>query len=72
MIYRRNLPGWERAGRLLGAAGMAFCAWQLRAGPGGLVFAIAAVTTALTSVFGFCPMCALAGRRLPAKDKALS
>jgi len=72
MIYRRNLPGWERAARLLGAAGMAFCAWQLRAGPGGIVFAIAAGSTALTSVLGFCPMCALAGRRLSTKGKTVS
>ena len=72
MIYRRNLPGWERAARLLAAAGMAFCAWQLRAGPGGMVFVAAAGITALTSVLGFCPMCALAGRRLPPKGKAVS
>jgi hypothetical protein len=71
MIYRRNLPAWERVARLLAAAAMAFCAWQLRAGPGGIVFAIAAATTALTSIFGFCPMCALAARRLPTKDKAV-
>ena len=68
MIYRKNLPGWERGARLLAAAAMAACAWYLRDGPGGLIFAMAAVTTALTSAFGFCPMCALAGRRLQAKD----
>lgn len=69
MLYRKNLPMWERAVRLLGAAAMGLCAWHFRAGPGGVIFAAAAVVAALTAVVGFCPMCALAGRKLDARGK---
>ncbi len=69
MLYRKNLPTWERAVRLIGASAMALCAWRLWGGPGGVVFAVAAVAAALTAVVGFCPMCALAGRRPDAGTK---
>ncbi len=69
MMYRKNLPTWERAVRLLGASAMALCAWRLWGGPGGVVFAVAAVTAAVTAVVGFCPMCAVAGRRLDRRAK---
>lgn len=65
MTYRKNLPRWERLMRLGAALGLALCAVLFRDGVLGLVFAAGAVITALTSVFGFCPMCAMVGRRLP-------
>lgn len=70
MLYVKNLPTWERLVRVLGAVFMSLCAWHFRAGPGGVIFAISAVATLLTGVVGFCPMCALAGRRLDARAKA--
>ena len=69
MFYKKNLPTWERAVRLLGAALMAFCAWRMQAGPGLYVFGAMAIVTGLTAVFGFCPMCAMAGRKLDAVNK---
>ena len=65
MIIRRNVPGWERGLRaacgivlLVVAAMMPLAGWPLWAvlagGAGLLVSALA----------GFCPACALAGRRL--------
>jgi len=66
MFYRKNLPGWERAVRVLGGA--AIIARGLLAYPGmpmGYVIAGAGVVLLMTGFFGFCPMCAMVGRRLP-------
>jgi hypothetical protein len=66
MFYRKNLPGWERTARVLG--GVAMIGWglvSLQGMPIGYLIAGAGVVTAMTGFFGFCPMCAMAGRRLP-------
>ena len=66
MFYRKNLPGWERAMRTI--AGLVLIAWGLLAFPAvPLSYGIAAVgaTAILTGFFGFCPMCAMVGRKLP-------
>jgi hypothetical protein len=70
MFYAKNLPTWERIVRVVGAALMALCAWHFRSGPAGIIFGVSAAVTVLTGLVGFCPMCALAGRRLDAKTKA--
>ena len=65
MSFTRNVPGWERGVRallgiaLLGAAALVpFAGWAL-------VAAIAAgATMIVTALAGFCPACALAGRRM--------
>jgi hypothetical protein len=66
MFYRKNLPSWERAMRVVG--GVAMIAYGLVAMPataaGYLIAATGAVAIA-TGFFGFCPMCAMVGRRLP-------
>jgi len=67
MLYFKNLPTWERAVRLVGATAMALCAWHFGQVPAGYVFGVTSAVTALTAVFGFCPMCALAGRRIKAR-----
>lgn len=69
MVYAKNLPNWERIVRVLGAAFMVLCAWHFRSGPAGIVFGASAAMTVLTGLVGFCPMCALAGRRLDARAK---
>ncbi len=64
MIYVKNLPLWERLLRIgLGMAAAVYAAPNLDS---TLDWAIAAggVGAALTGIFGFCPACALAGRRL--------
>jgi hypothetical protein len=66
MFYRKNLPGWERAMRAIGGAVM--IAYGLFGMPGtmaGYVIAGAGAVTVLTGFFGFCPMCAMVGRRPP-------
>lgn len=74
MIYIKNLPTWERLLRIgLGAVAVAYAVVTV----GGLLgWAIAAsgIGAALTGIFGFCPACALAGRRLQqraARDRAV-
>lgn len=64
MIYAKNLPLWERSLRI--SAGTVAAAYALL-GVGGVmgwVILAGGVGTALTGIFGFCPACALAGRRL--------
>ena len=66
MFYRKNLPGWERATRVI--AGIALIAWGWLAFPVmplGYAIVAAGVTAIVTGFFGFCPMCAMVGRKLP-------
>jgi len=64
VFYVKNLPGWERILRVGG--GGAVAAYGLFAFGGTLGWALAAggAGLALSGAIGFCPMCALAGRRL--------
>ena len=67
MFYTKNLPAWERVTRGVAGIVMALCGLI---GPGlagtavGLVVAAAGGMTLLTGFFGFCPACAMVGRRL--------
>ena len=63
MNFKRNVPGWERGLRaacgivlLAVAALMPLTGWPMWA-PGGAGLLVSALA-------GFCPACALAGRRL--------
>lgn len=64
MLYVKNLPLWERLLRI--GAGVALAAYALMSVGGTLGWVIAAsgAGIALTGILGFCPACALAGRRL--------
>ncbi|NRF70688.1 DUF2892 domain-containing protein [Aquincola sp. S2] len=64
MLYRKNMGGKERAARLLGGALIVGCALtQIGFTPLGWVLAASGVVAGLTALFGFCPACAMAGRR---------
>lgn len=66
MFYRKNLPGWERAMRVvLGVAMIAGGLLTLPGMPVGYLVAGAGAVAIVTGFFGFCPMCAMVGRRLP-------
>lgn len=66
MFYRKNLPGWERAMRVVGGVAMIACGlWALSGTPVGYLIAGSGAVAIMTGFFGFCPMCAMAGRRLP-------
>jgi Inner membrane protein YgaP-like, transmembrane domain len=65
MLYlKRNVPGWERFIRIaagLAAAGLAYAYAQ---GTIGMWIGIAGgVMFAATGLVGYCPMCAVAGRK---------
>ena len=67
MFYTNNLPAWERVARVVAGIVMALCGLMAPGLTGtavGLVVAAAGGMTLLTGFFGFCPACALAGRRL--------
>jgi Protein of unknown function (DUF2892) len=70
MFYAKNLPGWERAMRTI--AGVAMIGYGLFGPTGtsgataGYLIAATGVVAILTGFFGFCPMCAMVGRKLPA------
>lgn len=68
MFYHRNLPGWERAMRAIGGAVM--IAYGLIGMPQtavGYIIAVSGAVAIATGFFGFCPMCAMVGRRLPSQ-----
>lgn len=61
-----NVPSGERLVRVLLGLCLAIYAWVAGAQP-NLVFVATGVCIALTGVVGFCPACALFGRRLKPK-----
>jgi hypothetical protein len=64
MIYSKNLPLWERALRILAGCAIIGGAWL--AAPSTLILAVAIAVGAgliATSLLGFCPGCAMVGRR---------
>jgi Protein of unknown function (DUF2892) len=62
MFYRR-----ERAARVIGGVAIIACGLLgLPGTPVGYLIAGAGAVAIMTGFFGFCPMCAMAGRRLPA------
>jgi hypothetical protein len=64
-FFMKNLPPWERGLRiLLSLVGAAVCLVSLSP-PWSWGGVASAAGFGVTGVVGFCPMCALAGRRLP-------
>lgn len=66
-FYVKNVPGWERALRIVGGAAAAGFALYSFAGTTGWLLAASAAGFAVTGLVGFCPMCAMVGRRLDKK-----
>ena len=68
MLYRKNVPGWERWTRVAAGVLMAVCGLYFL--PGTMLGYLAAtgVFIALTGFVGFCPMCYVVGRRLSQKS----
>jgi hypothetical protein len=64
MFYVKNVPVWERMLRvLLGVAAIAASVLFLR-DQWAIIGGISAGIFILTGLFGFCPMCAMVGRKL--------
>ena len=65
MIYRKNVTTKEAIARLLGGALMVCCGYLvLGASPLGFLVMGAGAVSVLTGLVGYCPACALAGRKL--------
>lgn len=65
MLYQKNLPLWERVLRVVMAAAMV--TFGITALPGtllGWIVAASGVFVGLTGFVGFCPACAMVGRKL--------
>lgn len=68
MLYVKNVPDWERALRILAAlallagfwAGAGLLAWLALAAAAGL---------SLSGLLGYCPACAMVGRRIGGERK---
>jgi len=65
MLYRKNIYTWEQIVRIV--LSLAVVAYALVSMPAGLLsygIALSAGGFALTGVFGWCPACAMVGRKL--------
>lgn len=64
MFYRKNIPNWERLIRVAAGIAMIACGMLgLQGLPIGYLIACAGVVTLITGFVGYCPACAVAGRR---------
>ncbi|VWB27023.1 hypothetical protein BLA13014_00999 [Burkholderia aenigmatica] len=68
MFYVKNVPAWERVVRIVLGAVVAVLALAWLKGVAGTVVAVAAAGIVVSGMVGFCPACAMVGRRL---DKSL-
>lgn len=69
MLYRKNLPTWERTARAVAGVAMVACGFLapgFGSTPAGLIVAGIGAITVLSGLVGFCPACAMVGRKLPA------
>ena len=68
MLYRKNLPTWERTARAVAGVAMMLCGFLgpgLAETPVGMILAATGAITLLSGLVGFCPACAMVGRKLP-------
>jgi hypothetical protein len=63
-FIKRNLPLWERVLRVAVGLGIVWAVWAgLTVGIVSWIAGATAATMVLTAFVGFCPACALVGRR---------
>jgi hypothetical protein len=64
MLYRKNIYAWEQWSRIvLGVAMLAFAFFSPLGGWMSWLVALAGVSAVVTGIFGWCPACAMIGRR---------
>jgi len=64
MFYVKNVPSWERVVRVITGLIAAVAGIQMVGGAWGLLLAVSAAGIVASGLFGFCPACAMLGRRL--------
>lgn len=67
MFYVKNVPGWERVVRVVAGLIAVIVGYSVLGGLWGTILALSAAGIVFSGLVGFCPMCAMVGRRL---DKA--
>lgn len=67
MFYTKNVPGWERAVRVIAGVLVAILALATLPALWGALVAVLAAGIVASGLVGFCPMCALVGRKLDAR-----
>ena len=64
MWYAKNVPGYERVIRITLGIAMTIVGYLILGKPGALLLGIGGLAMIFTGFFGFCPACAMVGRRL--------
>lgn len=65
MFYVKNVPTWERILRvIMGLMGLGYTAINWDVSGLAIGMGLMGTTLAITGLFGFCPMCAMVGRKL--------
>jgi hypothetical protein len=64
MFYAKNVPNGERVLRVVAGAVVAGLGLALVGGAAGWIVAAGAAGLVASGLFGFCPACALVGRKL--------
>ncbi|MFG6489325.1 YgaP-like transmembrane domain [Roseateles sp. BYS78W] len=64
MVYVKNVPNGERVLRILLGAGAAGAGVLMVGGMAGWLIAASAGGLVLSGLLGFCPACAMVGRKL--------
>ncbi len=65
MLYLKNIPLWERIVRIMMAVAMiGYGLLEMRGQMLGCIVAGGGMMVLITGFLGFCPMCAMVGRKL--------
>lgn len=63
-VYRKNIRRWEQWSRILAGLAMVVAALALPSTVAKVLVAVSGLVLATTGVIGWCPACAMVGRRL--------
>ena len=65
MFYVKNVPTIERVARVaMGVMGLAYAAMNWGGSTLGVGMGVMGAMLAMTGLLGFCPMCAMVGRKI--------
>jgi len=69
MFYVKNVPNWERVLRVVVGLAVIILSLKLLSGIAGILIAVSAAGIVVSGLVGFCPMCAMLGRKLDKQAK---
>lgn len=65
MFYVKNVPNWERVLRVIvGLMSLSYAVMNWSGSSLAIGAGVIGAMLAMTGLFGFCPMCAMVGRKL--------